>query len=189
MRLFVAIAPPAAALDELAAVTAPLRDAWPQLRWTDRRTWHLTLAFLGEVDETIAGRLGPRLERAARRYPAPTLSMAGAGAFARPARARTLWAGIGGDSRALTTLTALAGSVAAACRRAGAPPPDEGRRFRPHLTLAYCRQIADVRTLVESLSGYFGTTWQASDVRLMRSYLGPRPRYEVIGSWPLRPAG
>ena len=103
MRLFVAITPSAAALDELAAALAPLRDAWPRLRWTDRRRWHLTLAFLGEVDEIVAGRLGPRLERAAHRHPALTLSMAGAGAFARPARARALWAGIGGDTRALAT--------------------------------------------------------------------------------------
>ena len=112
--------------------------------------------------------------------------MAGAGAFARPARARVLWAGIGGDIRGLT---ALAGSVAAGCRRAGAPPPDPGRGFKPHLTLAYCREITDLRTLVESLSGNSGTPWQASEVRLMRSYLGPRPRYEVIGSWPLRANG
>ncbi len=186
MRLFVAIAPPAAALDELAAATAPLRDTWPQLRWTDRRSWHLTLAFLGEVDEITAGRLGPRLERAAHRHPAITLSVVGAGALARPARARVLWAGIGGDCRALTR---LAGSVAAGCRRAGAPPPDEGKRFTPHLTLAHCRELTDVRALIESMSGYAGAPWQASEIRLIRSFLGPRPRHEVIGAWPLHDPG
>jgi len=183
MRLFVAIEPPAAALDELAAATAPLQDAWPQLRWSDRSRWHITLAFLGEVDETAAGRLGPRLERAAQRHAALTLSVAGAGAFARPARARVLWARIGGDRQALA---GLAQSAGAGCRRAGAPPPDEGRRFQPHLTLAHCRAPADLRALVDSLSGYAGTPWQASEIRLIRSYLGARPRYEVIGTWPLR---
>jgi 2'-5' RNA ligase len=187
MRLFVAIGPPEAALDELAAATSPLRDAWPQLRWTDRRRWHITLAFLGEVDEIVAGRLCPRLERAAGRHPALALSVAGAGAFARPARARVLWAGIGGDQRALA---ALADSVAAGCRRAGAPPPDEDRRFRPHLTLASCRAPADMRALVQSLSGFSGTPWQAGEISLIRSILGARPRYEVLGSWPLRaPSG
>ncbi len=185
MRLFIAITPPPAALDEVAAATAPLRAAWPQLRWTDRRMWHLTLAFLGEVGEVAAGRLGPRLERAAHHHPERTLSVAGAGAFARPARARVLWAGIGGDHDALAR---LAGSVAAGCRRAGAPPPDEGRHFRPHLTLAYGRQITDLRPLVAALSGYAGAPWQASQIQLIRSFPGPRPRYEVIGSWPLRPA-
>ncbi len=185
MRLFVAITPPAAALDELDAAAAPLRDAWPQLRWTDRSMWHITLAFLGEVDETITGRLGPRLERAAHRHPALALSVTGAGAFTRPARARVLWAGIGGSRQALS---ALAGSVAAGCRRAGAPPPDEGRRFTAHVTLARCQAPADVRTLVESLSGYSGTPWQASEIRLIRSFPGAGPRYEVMGAWPLRPS-
>jgi 2'-5' RNA ligase len=186
MRLFVAIAPPVAALDELDAATAPLRPAWPQLRWADRSTWHITLAFLGEVDEATAGRLGPRLERAAHRHPELALSIVGAGAFAKPARARVLWAGIGGHREALP---ALVGSVGAGCRRAGAAPPDEGRPVKPHLTLARCRVPADLRALVESLSGYSGTPWQAREICLVRSFLGgERPRYEVLGNWPLRPA-
>jgi 2'-5' RNA ligase len=183
MRLFVAIEPAAAALDELGAATMPLRHAWPQLRWADRTAWHVTLAFLGEVDETAAGRLRPRLERAAHRHPVMTLSVAGAGAFPGPARARVLWAGIGGDQRALR---ALAASVAAGARRAGVPSPDEGRPFRPHLTLARCGAPADVCSLVEALAGFSGTPWAAAEIHLIRSFLGARPRYEVMGAWPLR---
>jgi RNA 2',3'-cyclic 3'-phosphodiesterase len=189
MRLFVAIVPPVAVLDELEATVGPLRSAWPGLRWTGREAWHLTLAFLGEVSEDTAMALAPRLERAARRHPALSLSFGPGGAFPVPGRARVLWAGIDGDREALT---ALAGSVAAGARRAGAAPPDEGRRFRPHLTLARCRQPADVRRLVDSLAGYAGTSWTAAQIHLIRSYLGAgAPRYETAGSWPLhggRPA-
>jgi RNA 2',3'-cyclic 3'-phosphodiesterase len=180
MRLFVAISPPAAALDELAAAAAPLRPGWPQLRWTNRSAWHITLAFLGAVDEAALARLGPRLERAAHRHTALALSVAGAGAFPGPVRARVLWAGIGGD------LGALAASVAAGARRAGAPSPDEGRRFRPHLTLARCSAPVDVCPLIEALAGYSGAPWVAAEIRLMRSILGTRPKYEVMGTWPLR---
>jgi RNA 2',3'-cyclic 3'-phosphodiesterase len=184
MRLFVAVAPPATVLDELEATVGPLRPGWPSLRWTGREAWHLTLAFLGEVSDDTATALAPRLERAARRHPALSLSFGPGGAFPLPGRARVLWAGIDGDREALT---ALAGSVAAGARRAGATPPDEGRKFRPHLTLARCRQPVDVRHLVDSLAGYAGTPWTAAEIHLIRSYLGAGPpRYETAGTWPLR---
>ena len=57
MRLFVAIALPPEAASELDEVVAPLRPAWPDLRWTGRDAWHLTLAFLGEVDELVTAEL------------------------------------------------------------------------------------------------------------------------------------
>jgi 2'-5' RNA ligase len=187
MRLFVAIAPEPGVLQELEARVAPLRPAWPALRWTGQQAWHVTLAFLGEVGEGTLPALGERLERAAHRHPSLSLFFAGAGAFPAPGRARVLWTGIHGDHRALE---GLARSVAAGARRAGAPPPDEGRRFRPHLTLARCREPADVGPLVEALAGYAGAPWTAAEIHLIRSHLptavGGQPRYEVVGTWPLR---
>ena len=58
---------------------------------------HLTLAFLGEVDEAVITGLAVRLERAARRHPCLSLSLAGAGAFPGATRARVLWTGIHGE--------------------------------------------------------------------------------------------
>jgi 2'-5' RNA ligase len=190
MRLFVAIAPPPPVLDELECRVAPLRPAWPVLRWTGREAWHVTLAFLGEVSEDTVAALGPRLERAAHRHPGLSLAFGAGGAFPAPGRARVLWTGLHGDRRALE---ALARSVAAGARRAGAPPPDEGRRFRPHLTLARCREPTDVGPLVDALAGYAGAAWTAAEVHLIRSHLpaqpapGSQPRYQSVGAWPLRP--
>src|SRR5207344_3336682 len=130
MRLFVAIALTAAAAGELDSAVAPLRLAWPELRWTGRDAWHLTLAFLGEVDEELTGKLGDRLERAAARHARLSLSLGGAGAFPTAARARVLWTGVKGDRHGLAVLAA---SVAAGARRAGVPPAPERRRYEPHL--------------------------------------------------------
>lgn len=182
MRLFVAIAPPTAALDEVEAAVAPLRPDGPELRWTSHEVWHITLAFLGEVSDVAAGRLLPRLERAARRHPVLGLSFGGAGAFPNSARARVLWTGVRHDGRALA---ALAASVAAGARRAGAAPPDEGRSYLPHLTLARCRAPVDVRALVAALTDFAGTPWTAGRIHLIRSYPGPRPAYDDLASWPL----
>jgi RNA 2',3'-cyclic 3'-phosphodiesterase len=183
MRLFVAIEPPAAALTELMAAVDPLRLRAPDLRWTSRQAWHLTLAFLGEVDEARQPELSIRLERAARRHPPQRLAITGGGAFPSAARARVLWAGFSADDQALA---GLAASVAAGARRAGAPPPDEGRKYRAHLTLARCKAPADVSGLTRELAGFSGSPWVADSIHLIRSDLGgSRPRYEDVGSWPL----
>jgi RNA 2',3'-cyclic 3'-phosphodiesterase len=186
MRLFVAIAPPAAVLDELDALAAPLRTGRQDLRWTSREAWHVTLVFLGQVDEVAAARLLPRLERAARRHHAFRLAFSGAGAFPSATRANVLWSGLSGDREALAH---LAESVAAGASRAGAPPPGKGRLFQPHLTLARCRMPADVTELVAALAGYQGPPWTADRIHLIRSRLGAteHPRYITLGSWPLRP--
>jgi 2'-5' RNA ligase len=182
MRLFVGLAPPAAVLDDLDAACAPLRPERGDLRWTSRELWHITIAFLGEVGEESLTRLLPRLERAARRHLAFSLCVAGAGAFPSPERANVLWCGLSGDRRALGELAA---SVGAGARRAGAPPPDAGRRFRPHVTLARCRVPADVRPIVAGLSGYQGPAWTTEEIYLIRSTLGGQPRYETLGTWKL----
>jgi 2'-5' RNA ligase len=183
VRLFVAIGLPHEAASELDEVVAPLRPAWPELRWTGRDAWHLTLAFLGEVDEAVIARLAVRLERAARRHPSLSLSLSGAGAFPVASRARVLWTGIEGDRRGLGQLGA---SVAAGARRAGAPPANGGRGYQPHLTLARCRAPADVHSLVGTLGSFAGTPWVATEIHLIHSRLEANPRYEVIGTWPLR---
>lgn len=215
-----AIVPPGPALAELSAAVSRLRagEAAPgysgdrpgydtvlpgpgqelaagggseRLRWTSSEQWHLTLAFLGEVEERVLDQLHIRLERAAARHRVQRLAIAGAGAFPRPHRARILWAGVEANKRALA---ALAASVGAAARRAGAPPPVQGRRFAAHLTLARCREDADLSQFTGALAGFAGRPWTAESVRLVRSHpvsgqAGRPPRYEELARWPLRPDG
>jgi RNA 2',3'-cyclic 3'-phosphodiesterase len=169
---------------ELGSVVAPLRQAWPELRWQAPHRWHVTLAFLAEVQDAKLDQLATRLERAAARHPRQCLAIKGAGAFPNAVKARVAITHVEAADKA--ALAALAASVAAGARRAGAPPPDEGRKYRPHLTLARTREPADLTALVESLAGYQGTTWQSSQIELIRSFTGPAPRYEMLAAWPLK---
>ncbi len=182
MRLFVALQPPPPALTELEAAVTPLRASWPDLRWTSQDRWHVTLAFLGEVAEGKLDDLTVRLARAAGRHQAQELRIGHGGAFPNARRARVLIARVEGDQPALA---ALAASVAAGARRAGAPPPDEGRRYRPHITLARCRQPTDVGEVVGALGEFAGATWSVDEVHLIRSHPGSKPWYETLVSWSL----
>ena len=123
-------------------------------------------------------------QRAAAGHRPFPLALAGAGAFPAASHARVLWCGLDGDHPALA---ALAASVADAVTRAGAAPPDAGRPFRPHLTLARTRgrTPADVRDLVAALSGYASPSWPVDRIQLIDSHPGGRPRYSPIGRWPL----
>ncbi|MFD0691872.1 RNA 2',3'-cyclic phosphodiesterase [Actinomadura fibrosa] len=186
MRLFVALVPPPDILDELEETVLPHRDDVPELRWIRRELLHVTLTFLGEVDDRTLDRLLPRLERAVHRHARMSLSLAGAGAFpGSGAHARVLWTGLYGDRRGLARLAA---STAAAGRRAGTPP-DKHRTFRPHLTLARSRQPVDVRPLTEALSAFAGAPWTADSVHLMRSHLPGKQHsqvtYESLKTWSL----
>src|SRR4029453_13035406 len=127
MRLFVALWPPAEAIDELSGGGAGVRSLAPDLRWAPLRQWHLTLTFLGEVADERRPELARRLARAASRYPPLSLRFAEAGRFGH----RVLFTKVSGDREALRHLAA---STTAASRRAGLAVAD--RPYRPHLTLA-----------------------------------------------------
>lgn len=190
MRLFVAVTPPVPVLDHLAAAVADVRTGCPAdldsaLTWTLPTQWHLTLAFLGEVDSAAADRLGRRLARLARRHEPMGLAVAGAGCFGSARRARVLWAGIRAEREPLPRLAA--GVVAAAGRERIAVAGQ--RRYHPHLTLARARQPTDVRPLTERLAAYEGPEWTADSFALVRSRLaagpGGRAMHEPLTSWPL----
>jgi len=183
LRLFVALVPPADALDELAAAVEALR-ATPGLRWTRPEQWHVTLAFLAEVDDRTREALTPRLERVARRHAPPTLALAGGGRFG----GQVLWTRVDGDRAALRR---LADAVRAAARRCGLPV--DTRPYRPHLTLARTLARArdpatDLAPLAAALDGFAGRPWSASDLHLVRSVLGAGPgrtaHHEPVASWP-----
>ncbi|SDQ53017.1 RNA 2',3'-cyclic phosphodiesterase [Quadrisphaera sp. DSM 44207] len=182
MRLFVALVPPASALDALEADVARARERVPHLRWTPRSRWHLTLAFYGEVPDRLLGDLSARVTRAAARHDPLALALQGAGRFG----SRVLWVGVRGD---VTGAARLAASCAASGRRAGLPVED--RPYRPHLTVARAGDrrpgagAVDLRPAVEALGQHAGPAWTASAVDLVRSRPGPQPSYETLLSAPL----
>lgn len=191
MRLFVAVLPPPPVAEELAEAVGPLRHlpGASALRWTTPESWHFTLAFLGEVHDQVRPELAERLGRAATRHAPCELWLSGGGRFGD----RALWAGAEGD---LTGLAALADSVCAAARQAGAPP-DEEHGFRPHLTLARTHRghALRLRPFADGLAALRGSTWTADTLCLVSSALprhgtpGEQPRYTTEASWPLgRPA-
>ena len=184
--------PPAEACDDLERQLAGLHVALAASRGVNTRlarrdTWHVTLAFLGEVAEDRGPDAAAAIERAvtARRAAAPgppQLRLAGGGRFGR-GRFTLLWVGVDGDREALAGLSR---QVRRELKRDRLPYDD--RPFKPHLTIARPGDRLD-KAAVEAdratLAGYRGPAWPVQSVQLVRSHLGPKPWYEHLAAAPL----
>ncbi len=142
IRLFVAIELPAS----VRTVLGFLHAGVPGARWTPVENMHLTLRFIGEVEE-------PRIEDIDRallavRSPRFSLELAGVGHFETSGQPRALWAGV----PKIAPLIRLRDRVESALVRAGFAP--EGRKFLPHVTLARLRDAPAPK--VSAFLGRFG---------------------------------
>jgi 2'-5' RNA ligase len=124
LRLFVGIGLP----PDLKLRISLLCTGVPEARWVDAGNFHLTLRFIGEVDEGVASDIDAALLRLS--APRFSLALAGVGQFGT----RMLWVGVEKNP----VLLQLQAKVESALQRAGIPP--EGRRYTPHVTLARLRQ-------------------------------------------------
>ncbi|NLE18504.1 MAG: RNA 2',3'-cyclic phosphodiesterase [Propioniciclava sp.] len=175
-RLFTALVPPAALVEELDAFLGPRRPAEPRLRWTRPEGWHLTTAFMGDVPERAVDPLVEALAEAADRTPAFRLRLAGGGAFPWPLETMVLWLGLAEGASELTSLAERSRNAAV---RAGVRV--DGARFVPHLTLARANRAIDSTRLVRVLDTFDADGWTADEFVLIQSHLRDRGnRYEVL---------
>lgn len=180
-RMFVAVVPPTDVMEDLDDFLSVRRDAGA-FRWTLPEHLHVTLAFLDEVEHWQLDALVERLGDSAQRRTPFEARVAGGGAFPDAGRARVLWAGLRCSQAALGELERAASGARSAANRSGIEV--DGRRFRPHLTLARLARPAEVSNWVRLLDDYAGPAWTVDHLALVASYLGEgpskRPRYEVI---------
>jgi 2'-5' RNA ligase len=140
---------------------------------------HLTVRFLGEIDEVTSERLTASLDQA-ELGGAFRIVLGEMGAFPRPARASVLWVAIVRGKSELESLNAV---VEEACEDAGLEPSD--RPYSPHLTVSRIRPDVDVRKLLLSYRPE-PIQWQVSDLVLFRSHLGRGGAvYEPLERFPL----
>ena len=144
-RAFLAVAPPPEVLRRTELLTDSVRQVDDGLRWTRVDQRHVTLQFLGRVDDTEA--LVASVGESVRRMPSFTVALGGAGAFPSARRASVLWLGV---SNGADELRALASAIGAATAPLGFVPDD--RPFRAHVTVARANHARDLRPVVQALA-------------------------------------
>ena len=138
-RLFTALEIPRNAAMSLSL----LRGGLPGARWIDVENYHITLRFIGDVDNRTADEIVDRLDRIDR--PEFSLQLSGIGSFGSK-KPHSVYAGVSPNEE----MSALQGEIERICQRIGLPP--DPRKFTPHVTLARLRS-SRVDDVVHYLSG------------------------------------
>jgi 2'-5' RNA ligase len=125
-RLFTALEIPRNAAMSLSL----LRGGLPGARWIDVENYHITLRFIGDIDNRTADEVVDRLDRVDR--PEFQINLTGMGSFGSK-KPHSIWAGVSPSPE----MTALQGEIERICQRIGLPP--DPRKFMPHVTLARLR--------------------------------------------------
>ncbi len=180
IRAFIAVDLPEHVRAALGEAQARLKRAHlgVKVSWVKTGNVHLTLQFLGHVEESAIEKISGALEPVARQHEPFELVVRGAGGFPNERRPRVLWVDC---DDAGGKLKALAAAVQKATQPLGFEP--EHREFSAHLTLGRIKpapmksgfprpDVALTKALDSIKDSAFGTM-RVEAIHLMRSQLHP----------------
>jgi 2'-5' RNA ligase len=143
----------------------------------DARNLHLTLHFLGEIDEArlpiLSDVLAPALD-----LDAPRVALAGWGVFPPRGPARVVWLGVTAGAGTLTAAHAVIGER---LRSAGITP--DARPFSPHLTVGRVKVPSGQHwsRLAAGMPPVPVCEWDQPSCTLFQSHLSPAgPTYRAL---------
>ena len=187
MRAFLAILVPAETQRALYALQERLGGRERGWRWVrGPEQMHLTLTFLGEIDDHLQELLITEMEEIAGVCAPFPLTIQGFGFFPTPPRPRVFWAGVADPDPALLSLKERLDE-----RLLAYDYPRDSRPYTPHVTLARRKgggRFPGQRWL-DALTEEAGRAWTSTVDRfvLFRSTLAPAgAAYDVVAEFPFR---
>lgn len=180
MRLFVALEIPHSAADVINHIQQQLKQEIQAERWQPLNNLHLTLHFLGEVDESIVPAIQQDMEIVTSIIRSFTLGLGYFGTFPHVQKPRVLWLGLNGNIKSLQQLHMLLGKRFDLHQGLHY---DE-RPYKPHITLARGLRITDGALSMNKWNEQFldgkQPHWQVEQVHLYRSELRPEGAAHTI---------
>lgn len=178
-RCFLGLESPSSVCEALSQVIARrgLRQVFPDCRWVHPAEWHITLVFLGELDDRALTSLIEALSN--RTPPGGRVSLPMLASF--PDLDRGPW--FAAWAEVAPEVQALRQGVLEIVKRAGHPV--DPRPWRPHLTLARPRPHGG-RPLPQAQRLPVPLHFEARALSLFESLPTRRvARYSVLSRWPL----
>jgi len=162
------------------------RNTGADLKLVDPRQTHITLQFLGDIDEAQVGSIGSAMDAATSGVGPFTVALKGLGVFPKPSYIKVLWMGMEGAEPLVDISKRLSEGLAPLGFRPDKP-------FSPHLTIARLRsgrKSKEVATLVESHGDTAFGEFTVDRIVLKKSVLTPKgPIYSDVRESPLKAGG
>jgi 2'-5' RNA ligase len=182
MRAFIAIELPREIKDSLVQLQDKLKSSSADVKWVEPNNIHLTLKFLGEIEDERLGRINSILENIAENKIPFHASISSIGAFPRISSPRVIWAGIDeGDKETKEIVKILEERI----EKLGIPKED--RAFSSHITIGRRRSGLNIDKLSQSLKtlendfAKRNLGFNVTKITLFNSTLTPKgPIYEVL---------
>jgi len=145
-RIFTAIDISDEARWQVSDYITDLRAEFPNVRigWDKPEKLHLTLKFLGDIDQVQLHNLTEAVNETAKQISDFKLKISKTGAFPSKKNARVLWLGIEDEKRSLQGLNKI---LEVECEGKGFA--GEKRNFKAHLTIARLREPQNSKELIE----------------------------------------
>jgi 2'-5' RNA ligase len=181
VRTFIAVGLDKSVRDRVIALQEALAGTGAEVKWVEPENLHVTLLFLGEVEDRDLPAVCRVVAEGGGRQAPFTLSVEHAGCFPNPRRPRTLWVGVGQGTQ---ELVALYDALEPPLMDLGCYRREE-RQYTPHITLGRVRSDRPGDTLAAALAKHAG--WRCGEqpvreVLVMGSELTPKgPVYTVMG--------
>ncbi len=162
MRLFIAIELDKEVKNYLYNLQQDLKKIPAKIKWTDKKGLHLTLKFLGEVDDEKLEKIKDNLSRI--EYEKFSLMIDKLGVFPSENNARVIWVGIVFDKNVLELQKIIDANLLSLF------PGDE--RFHSHITLGRIKFIQDKSKFKEFLkTNVEHKQFDVNEFKLMKSEL------------------
>lgn len=146
MRTFIAIELPKNIQDALAGLQDKLKASGADVKWVSPENIHLTLKFLGELDDAKLGKISEIMFNACAGLEPFQIRISSLGAFPKINFPRVIWVGIDkGDSQ----IKAIAGDLEEKISEIGIPK--EEREFSSHITIGRIRSMRNRQKLIAEL--------------------------------------
>ena len=178
-RLFIAINLPDSLRHALARVQAVLRRELQgsSIGWSRVEGIHLTLKFLGDVEESRVSDIGKRMIEIATTWYPIQLELQAVGVFPNATHPKVLWCGLNGE---LERLFRVQSELEEGLERIGCSR--ESKPFKPHLTFGRFRDrreiptefLASLKRILDQRGDLYVGDCTADSVSLIKSELHPR---------------